>query len=157
MNPTSYTYYVGEDAAVGVTLGTVTATDGDIGTYGNIGYTLDQSSLNGAYFQVGPTTGEITLQSSLTNCACPLTALIFPVTATDGGLLTSTASVTVYVQPGPTTTTIPPEGYKGFFDDNTSIAWFCALIVSSILILGATVFICMRYVCNWPKDFCKTA
>lgn len=62
-SPTSYTFYVDYYASPGAVVGAVTATDGDVGKYGVVTYSLEQTSLDKEYFAID-VTGRISVRIS---------------------------------------------------------------------------------------------
>lgn len=138
---TSYVWFLSEVDPVGTTVGTAAATDGDIGVYGNITYSLDQSSLTAEYFQIDQS-GTVTLQSSYGAGVTPT----FYVLASDGGGSETQVPVIVVIAATTTTTsTASPNRYKTFFDDPRNIAWFtacCILLAITIIVTGWMCFSC---------------
>ncbi|KAK3581876.1 hypothetical protein CHS0354_000291, partial [Potamilus streckersoni] len=153
-NPTftasSYSFFTTYDVAVGTTIGTVTATDADLGIYGSITYTLDQTSLGNDYFQIS-SLGVITTKASLSTFGSGVTATI-KAKVTDGGGRSSSA--TVYIVTGETTTTsstTTPE-YKSIFKDNRNIAWVVLSAITGAAIIGYLFWLGFSiYRTGWPK------
>lgn len=135
----SYFWFVSYGASISTSLGTVTATDGDTGTFGVITYSLDQSSLSpaGTYFSISDT-GKVYVSSSLT----PLTegaTVVIKAIATDSGSLSGTADISiVLVGTTTTTTTTTTDRYGTFFEDSRNVTWFsfCMAVVLAILCVG---------------------
>lgn len=95
----SYVFEISEDAVPLSPVGTVVASDSDVGSFGIIaGYSfpLDVSSDINTTFSISPSTGVITLIATLDYDTGP-NSFSFSVVATDGGGLKSTSSVLVNV------------------------------------------------------------
>ncbi|KAL4229501.1 hypothetical protein ACF0H5_012541 [Mactra antiquata] len=137
-SPTSYVFYVNYYASVGTSVGTVTATDGDIGNYGILTYTLDQSSLSAEYFSID-TSGDITVKTSLVGSPLGYASTItISSTVSDSGGLSDNSSVVITISDTTTTsTTTTTVSYLKFIDDPKNIAW---LVVSVIIFTVCFVF-----------------
>ncbi|XP_069104319.1 cadherin EGF LAG seven-pass G-type receptor 2-like [Argopecten irradians] len=144
-----YTIFTNIYSNVGDIIGNIEATDGDLGIYGAISYSLDTSGLNGADFGVSGT-GNIFLNRPLSTYGdggyFPFTA-----TVTDYGGLTSTANVAVVVY---TTTTIPTttttERYITFFEYPPNIPWFVFFWLTAIGM--AATFAYLMYTRRFLRD-----
>ncbi|KAL3872781.1 hypothetical protein ACJMK2_035982, partial [Sinanodonta woodiana] len=149
----SYTFYAYNNAAVGFMLGNVSATDADSGTNGNFVLSSDQSGLPENYFSVS-SSGQVTIQRSLYKVPAG-TELAFIIYATDAGhpSLQGDTNVRVIVLEG-STTTVPTttSKYKTFFSDERNIAWFALALITGFVVVAITVFICWRYVGDWPSN-----
>ncbi|KAL3861471.1 hypothetical protein ACJMK2_007505 [Sinanodonta woodiana] len=153
--PSSYTFFASYDATVSTSIGSVTATDRDLGTYGVVSYSLDQSSLPSAYFGVDGTTGKLYISSSVKPIGTG-NSVSFKAIATDGGGLTSTTTITVKVALTTTVaTTTTTDRYRTFLEDGRNIAWIvlCGLVMVAIV---AVVFwlACKTYINGCPKFKC---
>ncbi|XP_069129287.1 protocadherin Fat 4-like [Argopecten irradians] len=132
-----YTFTTSIYANVGDVIGTMTATDGDLGIYGSMSFSIGQIGLPDTYFAVTGT-GDVYVTKSLS----PLgrgSSLTFSANVTDYGGLTDTAWVTVLIYP---TTTLPAttttERYVKYIEDPLNVA---SLIVFGMCGLGATILI----------------
>ncbi|EDO25673.1 predicted protein, partial [Nematostella vectensis] len=89
-----YVFDIAEDAAVGASIGTVSASDADIGENARLTYSI--VSPEKATFSMNPVTGEITVGQRLDREG--VEHYLLNVTATDNGRLnTNDASVDVYI------------------------------------------------------------
>lgn len=98
-SPTSYSFFLSYYASSGTVVGTVTATDGDAGSYGVLTYTLDQTSLLTEHFSIS-TGGVISLQLSPSASGSSLnysSSTVITVLGSDIGGLSDTATVTIIV------------------------------------------------------------
>ena len=93
---TAYTATIPEDMAVGTTVTTVSATDEDTGTNGQVRYAITGGT-GMEFFQIlDPTSGAITVKQALNYDTTPATTgYMLEITATDGGALTDTAMVDI--------------------------------------------------------------
>lgn len=94
-----YTFDISENAIVSSPVGTIVASDNDVGVFGVIAsysFPLDVPADINDTFSVSSTTGVITIAASLDYDTGP-PSYTFSVVATDGGGLESTASVVVSV------------------------------------------------------------
>ncbi|KAK3581875.1 hypothetical protein CHS0354_000290 [Potamilus streckersoni] len=153
--PSSYTFFASYDATISTSIGIVTATDGDLGTYGIVSYSLDQSSLPSAYFGIDGTTGKLYISSSVSPIGIG-NSVSFKAIATDGGGLTSTATVTVKIAITTTVaTTTTTDRYRTFFEDGRNIAW---IVLCGLVSLAIIVFVfwlaCQIYREGCPKFKC---
>ncbi|XP_045205402.2 protocadherin Fat 3-like [Mercenaria mercenaria] len=148
----SYVWFVSEVDPVGTTVGTVNVTDGDIGTYGDLAYSLDQSSLTTEYFEID-TSGVVKIKNSISALG-PGVVPTFYVIATDGGGNATRATATVIIAATTTpTTTSTTDRYKTFFDDGRNIAWFtacCIVLVVTAIVIG---IMCFSYTGKSSPDF----
>lgn len=148
----SYTFTTANTAAVGTTLGSVAATDGDLSTssFGTITYELNQLTLGGDYFGI-TTTGNLYVKSAITSLSLGATYTM-TATARDGGLLSDTADITIII-PSTTTTTAATttDRSKTFFEDPRNIAWFTAAMVVLALTIGLILYMCIRYGFQFKK------
>ena len=96
----NYVFSISEVAQSGSAVGTVQATDADIGSFGTISsYSTapDTHSYITGNFTISDTTGVISLSSSSSLDYEGQNQYVFTVTATDAGGLTSNASVTINI------------------------------------------------------------
>ncbi|XP_021357238.1 protocadherin Fat 4-like [Mizuhopecten yessoensis] len=132
----SYTLYTTIYGNVGDTIGSIAATDGDLGINGAISYTLDQTSLNESYFGVTGT-GNLYINRFLTSFGDG-TYFSFSANVTDYGGLTDTADINVVVY---ATTTVPTtsttERYATFFEYPPNIAWFTVFCMTAVTATAA--------------------
>ncbi|XP_052270367.1 protocadherin Fat 4-like [Dreissena polymorpha] len=151
-----YAFTVSGYAGSGISVGTVTAADADIGMFGTFTYTLNTSSLNGNYFTANSVTGVIsTTVNMLTVCNCSGGALSMFVTATDKGGRTGSSQVVVYVSDATTaSTTTTTDRYRTFFEDAKNIAWFSVVMALLAVIAAVATCVMFRYVCEGPA-LCK--
>ncbi|XP_069106240.1 uncharacterized protein [Argopecten irradians] len=130
-----YTIYTTIYGNVGATIGSIAATDGDLGIYGALTYSLDTSTLSEAYFGVTGT-GNIFINRFLTSFGDGA-YLSFTANVTDYGGLSDTANVAVIVY---ATTTAPitttTERYITFFEYPPNIAWFTLACLTLLLVLA---------------------
>ncbi|XP_078334887.1 protocadherin Fat 4-like [Crassostrea virginica] len=128
----SYTFYAQPNVAVGNVLGSVVATDADVGEFGTVSYTLDQVSLGNEYFGV-QSNGDLYVKTGLTSFSSGQT-LSLTATVTDSGGLTDAATVTIVIPESttaaPTTTT---DRHVTFLEDPRNIAW---VSVGVVILLG---------------------
>lgn len=140
----TYTFYAQPNAGVGTALGFIAASDNDVGAFGTISYTLDQSGLGFEYFGV-KTDGEFYVKNSLLSFSSGSTLTLSAV-VTDSGGLQDTAAVTVIIPESttaaPTTTT---DRHVTFWMDPRNIAWVtvAALLFSGLLLFSA--YLIVRY------------
>uniref|UniRef100_K1PI11 Protocadherin Fat 1 n=1 Tax=Magallana gigas TaxID=29159 RepID=K1PI11_MAGGI len=150
----TYSFYVTHDSTVGTVIADIPATDGDIGTFGEITYSIDQTSTGGTYFRMN-SDGGLYVASDLSTFSAGTTKDII-ITATDGGGLTDTTTVTIVI-PGVTTTTVSTttDRYMTFFEDTRNVAWFvaCMALLVGLLIL-ISVFIVRYGDFSWMKRLC---
>ncbi|XP_061190353.1 cadherin EGF LAG seven-pass G-type receptor 2-like [Saccostrea echinata] len=132
MGSPTYTFYASPNTGVGTVIGVITASDGDLGSFGNISYSLDQISLGNEYFGV-KTNGDIYVKNSLLGFSTGIT-LSLTATARDKGGLQDTATITVII---PESTTAAPvtttDRHLTFWEDTGNIAW---VTVASVLLCG---------------------
>ncbi|XP_033726682.1 protocadherin Fat 4-like [Pecten maximus] len=137
-----YTIYTTIYGNVGGIIGNIAATDGDLGIYGAISYSIDSSTLNDTYFGVSGT-GDLYLNKDLSSFGNGA-YLPFTATVTDYGGLTDTANVVVIVY---ITTTVPTttttERYITFFEYPPNIPWFTLLFMTAFAV--AAVFSYLAY------------
>ncbi|XP_053400699.1 protocadherin Fat 3-like [Mercenaria mercenaria] len=142
--PAVYSWFISEGASIGTTVGTVTATDADIGTYGDISYSLDQSTLGASYFGIDQT-GKVYIQTSVAPLGGGVT-VTFSVVATDGGGTETRVNATVVtVVTTTTTTTTTTDRFKTFFDDGRNIVWFTACCIVIAITIIVLVWMCCSY------------
>ncbi|KAL3853880.1 hypothetical protein ACJMK2_013179 [Sinanodonta woodiana] len=122
--PASYTFFVTYGSATGTIIGKVTATDGDLGTYGKLYYSLDQSSLNTTYFGVTSLTGQLYVSSSINSIGI-------------GGSVTFLAVATTTT----VTTTTTEIRYKSFIEDGRNVAWLTLSVLTIVAILAVVLWL----------------
>nr|XP_022343785.1 protocadherin-like protein [Crassostrea virginica] len=148
----SYTFTTANTVAVGTTLGSVAATDGDLSTstFGTITYELNQLTLGGDYFGI-TTSGDLYVKVAITSLSVGATYTM-TATARDGGLLSDTADITIII-PSTTTTTAATttDRSKTFFEDPRNIAWFTAAMVVLALTIALIIYMCIRYGFHFKK------
>ncbi|KAL3872783.1 hypothetical protein ACJMK2_035984 [Sinanodonta woodiana] len=150
----SYTFYAYNDSTVGLLLGNISATDADIGTNGMFNFSSNQNGLSKVYFDVS-STGQVTLLSNLSGVLGGA-KLQFTVLVTDFGSppLYGSAQVTVIILEGSTTSApVTTARYKTFLRDEGNIAWFSLALLTGLIVMVITTFICVRYICEWPSNF----
>ncbi|KAL4231425.1 Protocadherin Fat 4 [Mactra antiquata] len=110
----TYSFTVSENAAIGFTVGTISATDDDITvSYSTIAYTLDVVT----DFNIDSVTGEITAVSSLIGVSTPFS---LTVTASDG-TLSATQAIQMTVKTDPVFTSPPSVAFAvPNIDDGTA-------------------------------------
>jgi hypothetical protein len=104
-NPTSYSGTIPESAETGTSILTVTATDADIGYYGNLIFYVDKTDPKNAqsFFQLstvpGATRGTaiLNIQSQIDRDTIETDEVIFKIFTEDTGGLVASATVTVKV------------------------------------------------------------
>ncbi|KAK3611794.1 hypothetical protein CHS0354_014146 [Potamilus streckersoni] len=149
-SPSSYTFFAGYYAAVQSVIGSVTASDGDLGTYGVSTYSLDQSSPYAAYFGIKSDTGDVYISSSVQPIGDGNSVTINAI-ATDSGGLSSTALITIKISQSTTsTTTTTTDRYRTFFEDGRNVAWFAVLCLS----VAATAVVTLWIFCRMNKEGC---
>ncbi|XP_045159272.2 cadherin-23-like [Mercenaria mercenaria] len=141
-SPATYSFHISYYAVVGTSVGTITATDADIGAYGVITYTLDQSSLSAEQFAVS-NTGEITvLQTPQGSAVGYATSVTLTATASDVGAQSDTATVVIVISDTTTiSTTTTTDRYRTFLEDSRNIAWLSACIVVLLVSLGVLTYV----------------
>ncbi|XP_052781618.1 cadherin-related family member 2-like [Mya arenaria] len=138
--PAQYSFHVSYYASAGTVVGTVTASDLDTGTWGNIAYTLDQSSLSEQYFTIDQS-GQIILAQSVAALG-PATSLSLTATASDDGGKFDTAAVTIVISDTTTTsTTTTTDRYRTFIEDGRNIAWLVVALILLAVIIGFLIWI----------------
>lgn len=84
-------------ANAGTSIGTITATDADVGSYGVLTYSIDQSHLGAEYFAIS-SSGEISVKTTPQGSALSYASSATVVaTASDVGALTDTAEITIII------------------------------------------------------------
>lgn len=122
----SYTFSISEIAVEGTPVGTILASDNDVGVFGKItsyGFNASTDADILANFDISSSTGVITLSNtSNLDYDNGKQSYLFAVTATDGGGVSSTASVTVNVlghnEEAPN---FPIQSYTGTITENQEI------------------------------------
>ncbi|KAJ8306744.1 hypothetical protein KUTeg_015785 [Tegillarca granosa] len=133
-SPPTYSFFVSADDGIGTTVGSVTASDGDLSThiYGKLTYSLDLTSISCDCFAVREN-GNIYVKQSLQSFSNGSTLIITTV-ATDGGNLNDTASVTIVIpQVTTSTTTTTTDRYITFLEDSRNSVW---LVLVGFALLG---------------------
>ncbi|XP_060074904.1 cadherin-23-like [Ylistrum balloti] len=137
-----YTFYTTSFASVGDVIGSLTATDGDLGIYGSITYSIDQSALADTYFGVTGI-GSVYITKSTSSLGAG-TSFTFSAIVTDYGGLNDTAWVTVVIV---ATTTVPSttttERYLTFFDDARNVAWITSFAMcgfGAVVLIGYLIY-----------------
>ncbi|KAL3855401.1 hypothetical protein ACJMK2_014612 [Sinanodonta woodiana] len=149
-SPSSYMFFAGYYAPVQTVVGSVTATDGDLGTYGAFTYSLDPSSPYAAYFGIKSGTGEVYITSSVQPIGDGNSVTLKAI-ATDSGGLSSTALITIKISPSTTsTTTTTTDRYRTFFEDGRNVAWFSVLCLG----IAATAVVTIWIICQMNKEGC---
>nr|XP_022313980.1 protocadherin-like protein [Crassostrea virginica] len=141
----SYSFYAQPYSDVGTIIASLPAADGDIGTFGQVTYSIDQSSTGGNYFGIS-STGDLFVASSLAGFTSGQTMAV-TLTATDGGGLTDTATVTLVI-PSVTTTTASTttDRYLTFFEDTRNVAWFVTVLVITLGLVILNAYFIVRFV-----------
>ncbi|XP_062571773.1 cadherin-related family member 2-like [Saccostrea cucullata] len=138
----AYSFFVSPTSSVGTVIAALPATDGDIGSFGEITYTIDQTSTGGTYFGM-KSNGELFVASDLSPFAAGDTKAII-ITATDDGGKTDTLTVTIVI-PGITTVEVSntTDRYMTFFEDTRNVAWFVVAmaVVAGLLTLIMTFIV----------------
>ncbi|KAL4234269.1 plasma membrane adhesion molecule [Mactra antiquata] len=132
-SPLFYAFTVWRHWTTDMVIGTVTATDGDLGTYGNIVYSVDSSTLSCGCININ-NAGQLLVNNNLLALNASST-VIFNVVATDGGGKQATAQVSLIVRE--IVTQPVPVRYLKFTDDRRNIAW---LTISSLIFACSLVF-----------------
>ncbi|XP_056008142.1 cadherin-23-like [Ostrea edulis] len=132
----TYTFYAQPNTGVGTVLGSVPATDGDVGTFGTVSYSLNQTGLGNEYFGV-QSNGDFYVKNGLTSFSSGTTLSITTIVQDTGGLQ-DTAVVTVVIPESttaaPTTTT---DRYMTFLEDSRNVAWVtiaCVMLAGLVLL-----------------------
>lgn len=133
-SPASYTFFISYYTSVGTIIGTITATDGDAGSFGTLTYTLDQSSLLDEYFDID-NNGQIGVKKTPNgNAIGYATPVTVTANAYDGGGLSDSAIVTIVISDTTTTsTTTTTDRFKTFIEDNRNVAWLVACLVLLVI------------------------
>ncbi|KAL3853881.1 hypothetical protein ACJMK2_013180, partial [Sinanodonta woodiana] len=159
--PASYTFFVTYGSATGTTIGKINATDGDLGIYGTLYYSLNQSSLNTTYFGVTSLTGQLYVSSSINSIGID-GSVTFLAVVTDGGGLSTYANVIVKVSTTTTVTTTTTETrYKSFIEDGRNVAWLTLSVLTIVVILAVVLWLaCDINKRGFPKlkiECCKSS
>lgn len=145
-----YTFYASPYTSVGTVLGSIAATDADIGAFGTVSYKIDQVVLGYEYFGV-QSNGDFYVKNGLTTFSSG-TTLTITATAADTGGLQDTATVSVII---PESTTAAPatttDRHVTFLEDSRNIAW---LTVASIMLAGLLLF-CAYLIVRFGSFPCK--
>ncbi|XP_061171751.1 protocadherin Fat 4-like [Saccostrea echinata] len=140
----SYTFFAQPNVGVGTVLGSILATDADIGAFGTLSYTLDQISLGNQYFGV-QSNGDFYVNAQLTTFSNGQTLSVTAI-VTDSGGLNDTATITIVIPQSttaaPTTTT---DRRVTFAEDPRNVAWMSAAVVIFIGIVGLMVYQSFRF------------
>lgn len=140
----SYTFFAQPDVGAGTVLGSIVATDADIGAFGTISYTLNQAGLGNQYFGV-QSNGDFYVNTQLTSFSNGQT-LSITATVTDSGGLNDTATITIVI---PLSTTTAPtsttDRHVTFAEDPRNIAWMSAAVVILIGLVGLMVYQSIRF------------
>ncbi|KAL3856367.1 hypothetical protein ACJMK2_011135 [Sinanodonta woodiana] len=149
--PSVYSFFVSYYAGTATVIGTVNASDADIGTYGTVTLTLNQTSLGVAYFGI-TSLGSLYTQRSVSPLGSGSTNII-QVLATDGGGIVTTAFVTIVVSDTTTfSTTTAVTGYKTFLQDGRNVAWMSVSGIVGLVIIGFLIwFLCDLNRTGTPK------
>lgn len=137
----AYVWFISQSASVGTTVGTVTATDADIGIYGNITYSLDLSSLADEYFQIDQS-GIVRIKTSIASLGTGVTSQFYVLATDGGGNETRVLAQVIITATTTTTTTTTTDRYKTFFEDGRNIAWFAACVVALFITVIVTFLMC---------------
>ncbi|XP_052252546.1 cadherin EGF LAG seven-pass G-type receptor 3-like [Dreissena polymorpha] len=122
----------------------VSVTDGDLGAFGQITYSLNQSSLGDQYFGITQS-GEIFVTKAISVLGYGST-VSFEVVASDGGGRSSRATVSVVVMATTTTsTTTTTDRYRTFFEDSRNIAWFVPAVALAAAGVGLSAYMALTY------------
>ncbi|XP_052793945.1 protocadherin Fat 4-like [Mya arenaria] len=141
---TPYNWFLSGYSTVGSMVNTATATDADLGTYGAITYSLDQSALLDEYFVIDQS-GQVFVKTSITPLGQSVT-VSFDVIATDGGSKSTSTTVELTITPTTTTsTTTTTDRYRTFFEDGRNIAWFTTACVLLLLTAVIITWMCFSF------------
>ncbi|XP_052770777.1 cadherin EGF LAG seven-pass G-type receptor 2-like [Mya arenaria] len=146
--PASYAYFADWNAPTSTAAlspaDPVSAVDGDLGDYGTLTYSLDQSSLGNQYFGITQS-GTIFVVKSIQSLGYGGSAT-FNVIATDGGGLETRANVTVAVMATTTTsTTSTTDRFVTFFEDDGNLTWFPLAMVILLVVVVTVVYMVCTY------------
>ncbi|XP_052770788.1 uncharacterized protein LOC128210480 [Mya arenaria] len=146
--PASYAYFADWNAPTSTAAlspaDPVSAADGDLGDYGTLTYSLDQSSLGNQYFGITQS-GTIFVVKSIQSLGYGGSAT-FHVIATDGGGLETRANVTVAVMATTTTsTTSTTDRFVTFFEDDGNLTWFPLAMVILLVVVVTVVYMVCTY------------
>ncbi|XP_021355490.1 cadherin-23-like isoform X2 [Mizuhopecten yessoensis] len=142
-NPSVYTWYTDSTSTIGTSVGTVTATDGDIGDFGTISYSLDNSA-DAAYLGV-TNQGVVYVKSSIESLGTGGSTLAFIVTATDTGSLAGNAAVQIIIPATTTTsTTTTTDRHMSFDESASNVAWLTTFCGVGLLLAGLLVFMAYK-------------
>ncbi|KAK3098569.1 hypothetical protein FSP39_020759 [Pinctada imbricata] len=152
----TYTFYCDSNDGVGTTIGTAAASDADIGTNGDISYSLDQSSLPAEYYGVQQT-GEIFIKSDI-GYIYNRTDYVFQIIATDTGGLFGSSNVTVICQGYSTLAPINvTERYITFFEDTRNLPWFVVMMAILASVAAFVAFLLVKAgccnICRMVEDY----
>ncbi|KAL3857781.1 hypothetical protein ACJMK2_012417 [Sinanodonta woodiana] len=140
--PSTYSFYASYYAATATTIGIVTVSDADSGTYGTVTLALNQTSLGSEYFGI-TSKGEIYTQKSIL--------------ATDGGGLVTTANVTIAISVSTTVlTTLTVTSYRTFIQDGRNVAWISLSgIIAVVIVIVFFWILCKINREGAPKFDCR--
>ncbi|XP_078310911.1 uncharacterized protein LOC111132593 isoform X2 [Crassostrea virginica] len=140
----TFTFYAQPGTGVGTGLGSLTASDNDVGAFGSISYLLDQTGLGYEYFGV-KNDGEFYVKSSLLSFSSGTTLSLTAIVKDSGGLQ-DTASVSVIIPESttaaPTTTT---DRHVTFWMDTRNVAWVTVAVLLFTGLLLFCAFLVVRY------------
>lgn len=112
---------------------------------GDVTYSIDPTSTGANYFGIS-STGDLFVSSSLSGFHSGQT-LAVSLTATDGGGLTDTATVTLIIPAVATTTAITTtDRYLTFFEDTRNVAWFVFVLLMTLGLIALNTYFIVRYV-----------
>ncbi|XP_069106185.1 cadherin EGF LAG seven-pass G-type receptor fmi-1-like [Argopecten irradians] len=142
-DPTVYVWYMDSTATIGTTVGSISATDADIGDFGTFSYTLDNSA-DAGYFGIN-SNGEVYVKSNVSNLGSSGSTLAFIATATDTGGLTANAAIQVIVPATTTTsTTTTTDRHMKFEESTSNVAWLTTFCAVGALLIGLLIFMAYR-------------
>ncbi|XP_060083011.1 cadherin EGF LAG seven-pass G-type receptor 1-like [Ylistrum balloti] len=142
-SPSVYVWNMDSSSTIGSTVGSVTATDGDIGTFGTFSYTLDTST-DAAYFGV-TSAGVVYVKSNVASLGAAGSTLAFIVTANDTGGLSTNAAIQIIIPATTTTsTTTTTDRHLTFAESTSNVAWLTTFCGAGALLFGLLMFMAYK-------------
>lgn len=131
---------LGINTTDGETLETINCTPAS----GVVNYTLDTSINGHSYFEVGWTSGILTLANRLDVEYGKISWEVEVIATDDDGPATATVTLTTFQSTTTTTSTQPPPGYD-WFENSSNKYLFWAVMGFMALMFGTCVMLCIRF------------
>ncbi|XP_063407101.1 protocadherin Fat 3-like [Mytilus trossulus] len=134
-----YEFHISPYDTIGTILGTVTATDADIGSHGVVSYNVRSGAFSG-YVGID-TSGNLYLKTAVNDTIAGTTVSIW-LRAYDEDLKRTSVYVDFVIQATTTTSiTTTTDRNLTFFESSANVAWFSALM---IILLGLGIFLAIE-------------